>query len=105
MWLYGYITWCGTKSLDSHHKITPIYINICPLIISVEKEMKPVEKSQPKSFTFSCLLLKMKEEWTHFVDSKGSDKQKLKSIAAPDSTKKSTKFCCQQALQKVIGGL
>lgn len=67
--------------------------------------MKPVEKSQPKSFTFSCLLLNMEEEWTHFVDSKGSDEQKLKSIAAPDSTKKSTKFCCQQALQKVIGGL
>ena len=47
----------------------------------------------------------MEEEWTHFVDSKGSDKQKLISIAAPDSTKKSTKFFCQQALQKVIGGL
>lgn len=47
----------------------------------------------------------MEEEWTHFVDSKGSDKQNLISIAAPDSTKKSTKFCCQQALQKVIGGL
>ena len=47
----------------------------------------------------------MEEEWTHFVDSKGGDKQKLISIAVPDSTKKSTKFFCQQALQKVIGGL
>lgn len=46
----------------------------------------------------------MEEEWTHFVDSKGSDKQKLISIAAPDSTKKSTNFAVNKHYKKWLEG-
>ena len=46
----------------------------------------------------------MEEEWTHFVDSKGSDKQKLISIAIPDSTKKSKNFSVNKHYKKWLEG-
>ena len=68
MWLYGYITWCGTKSLDSHHKITPIYINICLLFISVEKKWNQWKKASPRVSLFHVYNLTWKKNelilWT-----------------------------------------
>ena len=46
--------------------ITPLYVDICPPIISVEKKQSQREKYQLKSFTFSFLLLYMKEKRTLF---------------------------------------
>ena len=46
--------------------ITPLYVDICPPIISVEKKQSQREKYQLKSFTFSFLLVYMKEKRTLF---------------------------------------
>ena len=46
--------------------ITPLYVNICPPIIFVEKKQSQREKYQLKSFTFSFLLVYMKEKRTLF---------------------------------------
>ena len=46
--------------------ITPLYVDICPPIISVEKKQSQREKYQLKSFTFSFLLLYMEEKRTLF---------------------------------------
>ena len=46
--------------------IAPLYVNICPPIISVEKKQSQREKYQLKSFTFSFLLFYMKEKRTLF---------------------------------------
>ena len=66
--------------------------------------MKPVEKSQPKSFTFSCLLLKMKEERTHFVDSKGSDKQKWYQLLLQTVQKSQQNFVVDKYYKKWLEG-
>ena len=46
--------------------ITPLYVDICPPIISVEKKQSQRKKYQLKSFTFSFLLVYMKEKRTLF---------------------------------------
>ena len=46
-----YITSRGTKSPDSYHAITPVNVDICPPIISVEEKISS-EKRQLKSFIF-----------------------------------------------------
>ena len=46
--------------------ITPLYVDICPPIISVEKKQSQREKYQLKSFTFSFSLVYMKEKRTLF---------------------------------------
>ena len=56
------------------------------------KGTKPEEKRQPKSFTFSSLLLYMEEKWTNFVDSGERDVKKQISNAASQNTKMLTKF-------------
>ena len=45
--LPGYFTSRSAKSPDSHHEITPIYVDICPPIVSVEKKRKPAEQKSP----------------------------------------------------------
>ena len=60
--------------------------------------MKPVEKSQPKS------LLKMKEERTHFVDSKGSDKQKWYQLLLQTVQKSQQNFVVDKYYKKWLEG-
>lgn len=57
----GYFMSCGAKLKDSNHAITLIYVDIRPNY-SCQKGTKPEEKRQPKSFTFSSLLLYMEEK-------------------------------------------
>ena len=57
--LPGYYTSRSAKSPDSHHEITPIYVDICPPIVSVEKKRKPAEqKVTLRTFIFHlyCFL-------------------------------------------------
>ena len=81
----------SSKSPDSYHAIIPIYVDICPAVISVENT-KASGKSQLKSFTYSSVLLYMEEKLTCFVESSGSFFKRLISNAAAQSSKKSTTF-------------
>ena len=94
----GYFMSCGAKLKDSNHAITLIYVDICPNY-SCKKGTKPEEKRQPKSFTFSSLLLYMEEKWAHF----GCEKANLKRCFA--KYQNINKICCQHAVWKLIGGL
>ena len=94
----GYFMSCGAKLKDSNHAITLIYVDIRPNY-SCKKGTKPEEKRQPKSFTFSSLLLYMEEKWAHF----GCEKANLKRCFA--KYQNVNKICCQHAVWKLIGGL
>ena len=87
----GYFMSWGAKLKYSNHAITLIHVDICPQLFPL-KGTKPEEKRQPKSFTFSSLLLYMEEKWTNFVDSGERDVKKQISNAASQNTKTSTKF-------------
>ena len=82
--------------------IAPLYVDICPPIISVEKKQSQREKYQLKSFTFSFLLPNMKEKRSIFlvivivmviVKLKGSEKYK-----------RVKKNCCQRVIWKLLEG-
>ena len=49
------------KSLDIYHEITPVYVKICPGIISSEKKQKQVGEKPAPEFTNSlyCEIKKL----------------------------------------------
>ena len=88
----GYFTPQGTKSPISYHAIIPVYNNIFPEIIAINKKKKREEKSHLKSFTFSCLVLYMDEKYMIDCNKLGSGIKKLILNAALERTKHSPKF-------------
>lgn len=88
----GYFTPQGTKSPISYHAIIPVYNNIFPEIIAINKKKKREEKSHLKSSTFSCLVLYMDEKYMIDCNKLGSGIKKLILNAALERTKHSPKF-------------
>ena len=73
----------GINSPDSYHVITPVRVDICPPIVSVEEK-----HSQHKNFNFSFLLFSMEGNRTSVIESSDCDIKKLIASAVPESTKK-----------------
>ena len=74
------------SSLHSYHAITPVRVDICPPIVSVEEK-----HSQRKNFNIFFPYLTWKETKTRVTESSDSDIKKLMTSAVPESTKKSPK--------------
>ena len=89
----GYFTPQGTKSPNSYHAIIPVYNNIFPEIIAINKKKKREEKSHLKSSTFSCLVLYMDEKYMIDCNKLGSGIRKNKTL---------TKICSQCTIQKLM---
>ena len=83
----GYFTSRGINSSDSYHAITPVRVNICPPIVSVEEK-----HSEHKNFNFSFLLFSIEGNRTSVVESSDGDINTLMASAVPESTKKSLKY-------------
>ena len=89
----------GEKSQDGYYAITPVCVDICPPIISVEK--KPSQRKKASSRVSPCHLyyFTWKRNKARFLESSDSDIKKLVRNAVPESTKKVNKVCCQQSLK------
>ena len=85
----GYFTSRGINSPDSYHAITPVRVDICPPIVSVEEK-----HSQHKNFNFFFSYLAWKE--TSVIESSDGDIKKLMASAVPESTKKSLKYAVNE---------
>ena len=83
----GYFTSRGINSPDSYHAITPIRVDICPPIVSVEEK-----HTQHKNFNFFFLLFSMEGNQTSVIESNDGDIKKLMASAVPESTKKPLKY-------------
>ena len=87
----GYFTSRGKNSPDSYHAITPVRVDICPPIVSVEEK-----HSQHKNFNFFFLLFSMEGNQTSVIESSDGDIKKLMASAVPESTKKSLKYAVNE---------
>ena len=87
----GYFTSRGINSPDSYHAITPVRVDICPPIVSVEEK-----HSQYKNFNFFFLLFSMEGNQTSVIESSDGDIKKLMASAVPESTKKSLKYAVNE---------
>ena len=89
----GYFTSRGINSPDSYHAITPVRVDICPPIVSVEEK-----HSQHKNFNFFFVLFSMEGNQTSVIESSDGDIKKLMASAVPQCSgkyKKVTKIRCQ----------
>ena len=86
----GYFTSRGINSPDSYHAITPVRVDICPPIVSVEEK-----HSQNKNFNF-FFLFSMEGNQTSVMESSDGDIKKLMASAVPESTKKSLKYAVNE---------
>ena len=80
----GYFTSRGINSPDSYHAITPVRVDICPPIVSVEEK-----HSQPKNFNFFFSYLAWKETKLVLLSL-------AMASAVPESTKKSLKYAVNE---------
>ena len=87
----GYFTSRGINSPDNYHAITPVRVDICPPIVSVEEK-----HSQHKNFNFFFLLFSMEGNRTSVIESSDGDIKKLMASAVPESTKKSLKYAVNE---------
>ena len=86
----GYFTSRGINSPDSYLAITPVRVDICPPIVSVEEK-----HSQHKNFNF-LLLFSMEGNLTSVIESSNGDIKRLMASAVPESTKKSLKYAVNE---------
>ena len=85
----GYFTSRGINSPDSYHAITPVRVDICPPIVSVE------ETQSAQEFQLFFLIFSMEGNQTSVIESSDGDIKKLIARAVPESTKKVTTIRCQ----------
>ena len=73
----------GEKSQDGYYAITPVCVDICPPIISVEK--KPSQRKKASSRVSPCHLyyFTWKRNKARFLESSDSDIKKLVRNAVP----------------------
>ena len=74
--------------------IAPLYVDICPPIISVEEKHSQREKYQLKSFTFSFLLPNMKEKRSLFL----VIVMVIVKLKSSEKYKRVKKNCCQRVI-------
>ena len=86
----GYFTSRGINSPDSYHAITPVRVDICPPIVSVE------EKQSAQEFQLFFLLFSMEGNQTSVFESSDGDIKILMASAVPESTKKSLKYAVNE---------
>ena len=86
----GYFTSRGINSPDSYHAITPVRVDICPPIVSIEEK-----HSKHKNFNF-FLLFSVEGNQTSVIESSDGDIKKLMASAVPESTKKSLKYAVNE---------
>ena len=67
-WFYWLLYFTWYKSPDSYHAITPVRVDICPSIVSVDEK-----HNQHKNFNFSFLLFNMKGNQTSAIESSDGD--------------------------------
>ena len=87
----GYFTSRGINSPDSYHAITPVRVDICPPIVSVEEK-----HSQHKNFNFFFSYLVWKETKLVLLSLAMVTLKKLMASAVPESTKKSLKYAVNE---------
>ena len=87
----GYFTSRGINSPDSYHAITPVRVDICPPIVSVEEK-----HSQQKNLNFFFSYLAWKETKLVLLSLAMVTFKKLMESAVPESTKKSLKYAVNE---------
>ena len=78
------------------HYITPVCVDICPPIISVDKKQSQRKKASSRVSLFRLshlfILVYIKEKQNRFVESTDSDIKKFVTNSVRESAKKSTKY-------------